>query len=127
MTGAGLPEVIAPVPLLDEPGLHGCTLRSERFGRPLECTLPADEFRASNSGLHAFIADLKTEFPASIWIEPWSLMCDQSACQTEMNGVPLYKDGGHLNDIGSRVLAREWIKKFGNPLKLTQRGAEASH
>lgn len=32
-------------------------------------------------------------------------------------GIPLYKDPGHLNDIGARLLAKKWIATFGNPLK----------
>jgi len=33
-----------------------------------------------------------------------------------MDDIPLYKDDGHLNDVGSRLLAKKWLAHFGNPL-----------
>lgn len=107
--------VIETVPLL-QGNLHDCSLRAERFQRRLDCTFPAGEYLANTAGVRALFKSLKRDFPDVIWVEPDKLLCDQRRCLTEMEGVPLYKDRGHLNDVGSRLLAKKWIEKYGNPL-----------
>ncbi|WP_439101382.1 acyltransferase family protein [Congregibacter sp.] len=37
-----------------------------------------------------------------LWLS--DLMCDGTSCQTQRNGVPLYRDKGHLTDKGSEIL-----------------------
>jgi Predicted acyltransferases len=108
--------VILPVPVLNG-GLHDCPVRSERFHREMECTLPATEFIASTRRLREFIETLQAEFPRVTWVDPSLLICDEEECASEIDGVPLYRDAGHLNDVGSRHLAGKWIEKFGNPLR----------
>lgn len=107
--------VIETIPLLSG-GLYDCTLRAERFRRSLECGLPISEYFDRTEGVRALFASLKEEFSDVIWVDPSTLMCDGEVCVTEVDGTPLYRDDGHLNDMGSRLLARKWISTFGNPL-----------
>lgn len=108
--------VLQTVPRLTD-GLHDCTLRAERFGQDLDCALPAGDHLARVDGVERFFGTLRAEFPEVTWLDPAAVMCTAQACVTEMNGTPLYRDDGHLNDEGSRLLARVWIEKFGNPLR----------
>lgn len=39
---------------------------------------------------------------AVIRLDEW--MCDESSCKVELDGVPLYRDHGHLSHNGSRIL-----------------------
>lgn len=110
--------LIKTIPLLSD-RLHDCTLRAERFGQPLDCTLPATLHREETGDLTRFFAQLQQEFPELVVIEPDTLLCGPQACITELDGTPLYKDDGHLNDIGSRLLAQIWLQEFGNPLSAT--------
>lgn len=111
--------VVATIPLL-EGNLHDCSLRAERFNRKLDCTLPAERHFARTAGVRNLFDSLKQEFPDVIWIDPDQLLCNEQRCLTEMDGVPLYKDHGHLNDVGSRLLARKWLERYGNPLVPSQ-------
>ena len=107
--------VMTTIPRLSD-RLHDCTLRAERFGRALDCTMPAVNHRDRTARIGRFFAQLKQEFPEVVWVEPDKLLCDAKRCFSEMDGLPLYKDSGHLNDIGSRLLAKKWLETFGNPL-----------
>lgn len=107
--------VITSVPAL-EVGLHDCGLRAERFDKPQDCSLAAAKHRVRSVGVSQFFYRLRNEFPAVVWVEPDRIICDSTRCQTEIDGIPLYRDVGHLNDIGSRMLARRWLEKYGNPL-----------
>lgn len=110
--------LIKTIPLLSD-RLHDCSLRVERFAQPLDCTLPATLHRQQTGDLTRFFAQLQQEFPELVVIEPDTLLCGPQACITELDGTPLYKDDGHLNDIGSRLLAQRWLQEFGNPLTAT--------
>lgn len=110
--------VLMQVPSLKE-GLFDCSLRNERFGYAAECSLPIKEhadYRAAEVGL---FRELAREFPAVVWVDVGRLVCDRDICRTEMDGVPLYKDDGHLNNIGARLLAKKWLERYGNPLETT--------
>ncbi len=116
--------VITTVPLL-APGLSDCPLVNERFGGRTECGLDRlihDERTAAED--RVFVA-IKREFPDVTWVEPEALMCDAIRCKTEMAGVPLYKDSGHLNDHGSRLLAKMLLERCGNPLDGNSQGGNA--
>lgn len=116
--------VLTTIPLL-ETGLHDCTLRAERFGRALNCVMPAEAHRAKTFQVSRFFDRLKQEFPDVVWVEADRLLCDARRCLTEMDGLPLYKDDGHLNDTGSRLLAKKWLAQFGNPLMGTRSASVA--
>ncbi|MBJ6978098.1 acyltransferase family protein [Luteimonas sp. MC1895] len=107
--------ILSTIPLLTK-GLHDCVLRAERFQTDRECVLPTKDYLERTRDVEAFFASLREEFPDVIWIDLSRLMCGPTTCVTEMDGTPLYKDDGHLNDIGSRLLAKAWIERFGNPL-----------
>lgn len=111
--------VITTIPKLSK-GLHDCTLRSERFGLPLSCELPLRDHLERTKRVSQFLHGLQRDFPDLVLVTPDAIMCDASYCLTEMDGVPLYEDDGHLNDVGSRLLARVWLERFGNPLAPTR-------
>ena len=108
--------VITPVPSLGG-GLFDCPLRAERFDKPLTCSFPAQSHAASTRKLELLFGKLKREFPDVVWIEPAKVVCSESYCVTELQDLPIYKDAGHLNDVGSRLLAKAYRHKFGNPLR----------
>jgi len=104
-------------------GLHDCSLRNERFGHSHDCSLSVERYEAQVAGVGSFFQELKADFPEVVWIDPALIMCEAGRCATEIDGLPLYKDGGHLNDLGSRLLAQKWLARFGNPLNPTREQA----
>ena len=108
--------VVESVPTLHD-GLNDCPLRVERFGVSLDCTLPVAAHRRKVKDVHEFFSRLGEEFPSVMWLDPGDLLCDERVCVAEIDGVPLYKDRGHLNDMGARQMARTWLARYGNPLQ----------
>jgi peptidoglycan/LPS O-acetylase OafA/YrhL len=108
--------VVKSIPALTA-GLYDCTLQNERFGLSQDCTMPLDQHIEKVRAVNKFFDELALEFPELVWIDPAAVSCKGDRCLSEIDGVPLYRDGGHLNDMGSRVLAREWTAEFGNPLE----------
>jgi peptidoglycan/LPS O-acetylase OafA/YrhL len=108
--------VLEMVPSLPR-GHHACSLRNARFKLADDCTVPLANHEAQTAGVSAFFDELRREFSDVVWINPAKIMCSDGRCATELDGVPLYKDSGHLNDLGARLLARKWLQRFGNPFR----------
>ncbi|WP_083340555.1 acyltransferase family protein [Chromobacterium vaccinii] len=60
---------------------------------------------------------LNKDYPGLIVIDPKDIQCRGGTCKTEINGVPIYRDVGHLNDYASYKFGNEYLKYFQNPLK----------
>ncbi|EPJ7086277.1 hypothetical protein NK529_000606 [Citrobacter amalonaticus] len=45
------------------------------------------------------------------------MQCPDGMCRTEIEGIPLYRDVGHLNDYATKTLGEAYLQQFGNPLK----------
>jgi len=48
------------------------------------------------------------------FIDVSDFICINGACSSHLNQVPLYRDSNHLNVIGSRELAKAYLKKHAN-------------
>lgn len=64
-----------------------------------------------------FFSTLKARFPSIIIVDPKRVQCPGGVCQTEMSGIPLYRDVGHLNDYATQVMGEQYLQQYGNPLK----------
>ncbi|MDR7341993.1 peptidoglycan/LPS O-acetylase OafA/YrhL [Pantoea alhagi] len=60
---------------------------------------------------------LKKDYPSLIIIDPKTVQCQDNTCKTVINGVPVYRDVGHLTDYASYTFGKEYIDKQGNPFK----------
>lgn len=83
-----------------------------------DCARPAKEYVENYRNWNSYLDELVKIHPEIIVIDPASIICTDSRCAAELDGIPLYKDSGHLNYQGSQILANKYIKKFGNPFIL---------
>lgn len=60
---------------------------------------------------------LQKIYPELIVIDPKDIQCTGNTCKTEINGVPVYRDVGHITDYASYMIGEEYIRRFSNPLK----------
>lgn len=56
-------------------------------------------------------AELKVKFPEISFVDPNQAICDGGICHSMLEGTPLYRDGDHLNDVGSRVIGQALVEK----------------
>lgn len=59
---------------------------------------------------------LHKEFPSLVFIDPKQVQCKDGICDTTIDGVPVYRDVGHITDYASFRFAELYVKKYGNPL-----------
>lgn len=93
--------VISPPPQADFN--VGQCLEREATGKVLaqNCVIPAAMHQSNNGAL----VELFENVPVDV-IALDEFLCDGVSCMTMLDGVPLYRDQGHLTYLGSKALAR---------------------
>jgi peptidoglycan/LPS O-acetylase OafA/YrhL len=100
--------VVAPAPRTGFDYTH-CIERRARgrtwFGRRIDCAIPRAQYEASEKATSDFLDRLARDAAVSV-VRFDDLLCDRSRCATELQGVMLYRDEGHLSYEGSRLIGR---------------------
>jgi peptidoglycan/LPS O-acetylase OafA/YrhL len=100
---------------------HDCGLMNERFGKSLPCKYSRTKHEEKFEEWMLFVSELKSEFPRTTFIDPVAVLCDKDYCYAELDGLPFYHDGNHLNYVGSQEIGRRYIQQFGNPMDVISR------
>ncbi len=95
--------------------VSSCTLNNLRFGLDKNCHLEREDYEEKFGEWSQFVEELQEQFDHLVVIDPAKVMCDEHWCYSELDGVPLYKDSGHLNYEGSKLIGKLYIERFGNP------------
>lgn len=67
--------------------------------------------------LDSVFTQLKAEYPHLVVIDPKDIQCDSNTCETTVDGVPVYRDIGHMTDYASFKYGETYLSRFGNPLR----------
>ena len=60
---------------------------------------------------------LQKKFPRQVTIvNPSKSICNKRRCKTSIDGIPIFADDHHLNYVGSKLLGKKYLDKYGNPL-----------
>jgi peptidoglycan/LPS O-acetylase OafA/YrhL len=51
-----------------------------------------------------YLRDIQKRYPEITFIDPNTVICDGQQCSPIVDNVPLYRDDGHLNEVGSRLI-----------------------
>lgn len=63
------------------------------------------------------VYEIKRKFPSVIIIDLNDVMCKSGKCEIQLKNTIVYRNGNHLNTIGAKLLADEYLKSNKNPLK----------
>lgn len=59
---------------------------------------------------------MKNKYAQLIIIDPKKVQCPKGRCQAEINGIPVFRDSGHITDYASYHLATRYLHRYKNPL-----------
>jgi peptidoglycan/LPS O-acetylase OafA/YrhL len=105
MAAAGKRLVIVSPPPRTGLDLGLCYMRSRLMGlAPNSCDFPQTVDLIHNPLPHDLLQRLELRAPV-IWLK--DLLCQSGICRTYLDGVPLYRDTGHLSVAGSARLGAE--------------------
>ena len=117
-----------PILILDTPTLatditNLCPL--EKIKLPFlfkshSCQLNISFVKQQKASFLSLVMKLKKEFPQLIVIDPKKAICNDKYCDIEINNIPIYADSNHLNYIGSELLGKKYMEKYGNPFEFVK-------
>jgi len=61
-------------------------------------------------------AKMQVKYPELILIDPKNVQCPNKMCKADINGVPVYRDAGHITDYASYQFGKLYLQRFDNPL-----------
>ncbi len=64
----------------------------------------------------SLFATMQLKYPELVLIDPKKVQCKNSECRADINGIPVYRDAGHITDYASYQLGRLYLRTVGNPL-----------
>ncbi|WP_323744618.1 acyltransferase family protein [Pseudomonas sp. UFMG81] len=67
--------------------------------------------------LTAMFKAAKAAYPQLIFIDPKDAQCENGSCLTAIDGLPVYRDIGHVTDYASHKLGVKYLQEMGNPFK----------
>ncbi|OJH09004.1 MAG: acyltransferase [Alcanivorax borkumensis] len=108
--------VMEDVPELPSSSYAECLLKNMD-----DCSISAEDVKKSLANFYRFKQNAQQRYPDVQWINPRKVLCDATRCQTVLNGIPLYRDESHLNNVGGIEIGQEYLKRFGNPLTSSEK------
>ena len=69
------------------------------------CRISSVAYRRAKAPILEFLATLPQDAHVNV-VSFDEFLCSKTTCQTELDGVFIYQDGGHLSVDGSKVLAK---------------------
>ncbi|MGL5743001.1 MAG: acyltransferase family protein [Legionella sp.] len=95
--------------------VHDCFYKHIKL-RTAYTTQECDFKFYENQWFNQLFAKMKIKYQQLILIDPKKVQCTQGTCKADINGVPVYRDLGHLTDYASYQLGTLYLKKYHNPL-----------
>ncbi|PHR88190.1 MAG: hypothetical protein COA78_36660 [Blastopirellula sp.] len=88
-----------------------CPIKKAVFDEARICTTAQD----INSLIVALFTELEERFSSIRRVRPADLYCTEAICELAINGIPIYHDADHLNDVAARELAKTFLETHANP------------
>jgi len=81
----------------------------------LTCDAPPIDVTENKWTLDLF-KQMSSAYPTLTVLNPKSIQCRDGKCTTEINGLGIYRDVGHITDYASYVFGERYLNQIGNPL-----------
>lgn len=104
-----------PIFIEDTPTLGGkspkCTVKKSVFNEGLDCSI----LRIDNPMVDKALTKIKQDYEQLVVLKVHDLYCVNGHCKMAIDGLPLYRDDDHLNELGAKYLAELYLHKNNNP------------
>lgn len=117
ITSGAKPILIKSTALMND-NFHDCFFKHIKLRQPYhaeECSVPV-QLSENERWIYGVFNKMKVKYPQLILIDPKKVQCQNGACNAGINGIPVYRDAGHITDYASYQLGTLYLQKFGNPL-----------
>ena len=65
--------------------------------------------------MNNLFAKMRRKYSKLVLIDPKKVQCPKGICKADINGIPMYRDVGHITDYASDQLGILYIQNYKNP------------
>lgn len=97
--------------------LHDCFFKHVKLRQPYQteqCDFILNESE-KDKWMDRLFAQLQIKYPQLIVIDPKKVQCQNKLCKAALNGIPVYRDEGHITDYASYQFGTLYLREVGNP------------
>ncbi|KTD13615.1 acetyltransferase [Legionella gratiana] len=116
ITDSGAKPVLIKSTAVMQKNLHDCFFKHIKLRKsylPGECDFTLNE---PAPWLEQLFQQMKLKYPQLIIIDPKKIQCIQGKCKADINGIPVYRDVGHITDYAAYQLGTLYLQQYANPL-----------
>lgn len=120
ITASGAKPVLINTSALMQKNFHDCFFRHIKLRQPYDpkqCDFTLIS-SYSDQWVDQLFNKMKIKYSQLILIDPKKVQCADGLCKADINGIPVYRDVGHISDYASYHLGQRYLKEFHNPLAL---------
>lgn len=113
---SGAKPVLIKSTAVMQKNLHDCFFKHIKLRKsylPGECNFTLNEH---DQWFTQIFKRLKIKYPQLAIIDPKKIQCLQGVCKADINGIPIYRDVGHITDYASYEMGKLYLQKYSNPL-----------
>jgi len=112
---SGAKPVLIKTTAVSDENQHDCFFKHIKLHQSYDAK--QCRFRPKNEQwISNLFAKMKNKYADLVVIDPKDVYCNKSQCEAEINGIPIYRDMGHITDYASYQLGALYLKTLGNPL-----------
>lgn len=111
------PILITSTPVMPEK-LHDCFfkhIKQHQSYHPEQCNFN-NQLSLNEQWFANLFAVMMVKYPKLIIIDPRKLQCSDKICKADLNGIPIYRDAGHITDYASYQFGEMYLERYKNPL-----------
>jgi peptidoglycan/LPS O-acetylase OafA/YrhL len=80
-----------------------------------ECITESDAHSEAYLWYHQLFRKMKQKYPDLILISPRLVQCNNGMCPADIDGIPVFRDSGHITDYASYRFGEQYLKRYKNP------------
>lgn len=118
ITASGATPIVIETSALMQENFHDCFFKHIKLRQQYNSEQCSFKLTSSDGEqwFEALFDKMKIKYPKLILIDPKTVQCQNNKCKADINGVPIYRDAGHITDYASYQLGTLYLQKFENPL-----------
>ncbi len=115
---SGAKPILIKTTALMPANFHDCFFKHIKLRQPYnseQCSFHLTQSEREQ-WVERLFAKMKVKYPELIVIDPKTVQCQNNICKADINGIPIYRDAGHITDYASYQFGILYLHQFDNPL-----------
>lgn len=115
ITTSGAKPVLIKATARMQTNAHDCFFKHIKLRKPYDSAACNFNLPKTDPWMNHVFHKMKRKYPQLITLDPKKVQCIKGTCHAEINGIPVYRDVGHITDYASYQFGTLYLQKGSNP------------